>query len=568
MSILSIQDFGAEPNQASDATLAVFAALERCRELERPTLLFPEGTYHFWPEHAVERQLFIPNHDQDKNRRIAFPLFGMNGLTIDGQGSEFIFHGLTLPFVLDQCEDVTVRNVRLDWERPILSQGKVIRAGEGTFDVEIGVEYPFKIAGRQLVFIGEGWEEPCKGIIEMDLVTKTPAFQSGDYLNYGHYAKLQVEPLSTNVIRYSGAGSRLPKVGSVLIFQCGGRDCPGFYVNSSLNTKLEGVELHHAIGMGVIAQRSENITLRGVGITLRPGTSRLFTTAADATHFVYCRGRIEMEGCTFENQMDDPCNVHGIYMTFQRQISEDTLLLRLNHMQQRGAAVFQPGEHVRFIDKQSLLPQLEAVVKGGRCLNPEFYLLTFDRKLPRTVDLNSAVENMSWAADVLIRQCTARANRARGFLITTPGKVLIENNLISTPGSGIKISGDANHWFESGAVRDIMIRGNTFEDCNYCYPEWGSAAIDIDPEIQRADPGGECYHANIVIEGNRFIAFHPYLLKGRSVNGITFTNNVVVRSNRYPAIRNAEYDISLSTCKNITVNDNQCPTDAKIIVNV
>ncbi|MDR6549110.1 hypothetical protein [Paenibacillus qinlingensis] len=566
MSIVNMKDFGVEPDQGSDATLAVFAAIEKCKELERPTLVFPKGTYHFWPEYAVERQYFIPNHDQNKNRRITFPLIGMKGLTIDGRGSEFIFHGLTLPFVLDGCQEMTVKNLTIDWERPMLSQGQVIGVANQSFDVEIPWDYPYDIVDRQLVFKGEGWQEPCKGIIEMDPLTKSPLFQSGDYLNYGNYAKLHVKEVSPGVVRFSEAGSQLPKLGSQLIFQCGERDCPGFFINNSTDTQLMAIDMHHTIGMGVIGQRSENISLQSFNVKLREGTNRLFTTSADATHFVYCRGIIDIEGCLFENQMDDPCNVHGIYMTFFKRIAEDTLLLRLNHKQQRGAEVFLPGERVRFIQKQSLMPHFETLVKSVRCLNPEFYLVTFDRKLPNSIDLHSAVENVSWAADLRIRNCIARGNRARGFLITTSGKVWIEGNTISTPGAAIKISGDANYWFESGAVQDITIRNNVFQDCNTCFPEWGSAAIDIDPEIQKPDSQGDCYHANIIIENNTFIAFHPYLVKGQSVNGVFVRNNVVKRSERYPSPKQMTFEVILKNCKNVIVDHIKYPSEPLIIV--
>ncbi|MCM3749058.1 right-handed parallel beta-helix repeat-containing protein [Paenibacillus pasadenensis] len=556
MSIVNIQDFGVGPDQEKDATVAVFRAIESCRELDRATLLFPKGRYHFWPDKAVEKQYFIPNHDQDKNRRIAFPLFEMKGLTIDGQGSEFIFHGLTVPFVLDGCDDITVKNASIDWERPILSQGKVIAVGDGTFDVEIPKEYPYEVVENSLIFLGEGWTEPCKGIIEMDSQTKGPAYGSGDYLNYGSYLKFKVEELAPGLLRYHGAGEQ-PKIGNELIFQCGYRDCPGVFINNSTEVELASINMYHTIGMGVIAQRSENIKLNAFNVMIKPGSGRLFSTAADATHFVYCRGSILLEGCLFENQMDDPCNVHGIYSPITELVDEHTIMVQLVHSQQRGAVVALPGETVRFLNRVSLLPFELAVVKEVKTLNPEYSLVTFTQKLPASVGAEDLIENISWKADLTIRKSVVRGNRARGFLITTAGKVLVEQNVISTPGAGIKISGDGNYWYESGAVQDITIRNNTFQDCNYCYPQWGHAAIDIDPEIDPNNPHEDCYHANIRIEGNRFVTFHPTLVNANSVDGIVFSGNTVERSERYPATSSLMNALSFRNCKNIIIENNE-----------
>ncbi|OXM13791.1 hypothetical protein CGZ75_22530 [Paenibacillus herberti] len=556
VSIVNIQDFGVKPDQERDATVAVFRAIESCRELERPTLLFPKGRYHFWPNKAVEKQYFIPNHDQDKNRRIAFPLFKMKGLTIDGQGSEFIFHGLTLPFVLDGCHDITVKNASIDWERPILSQGEVIEVGDGTFDVEIPKEYPYEVVDGNLIFLGEGWTEPCKGIIEMDSSTRSPAYGTGDYLNYGSYLKFRVEELAPGRIRYHGAGEQMPGIGNALIFQCGYRDCPGVFINNSTEIELASINMYHTIGMGVIAQRSENITLNAFNVMIKPGSGRLFSTAADATHFVYCRGTILLEGCLFENQMDDPLNVHGIYTPIAERVNENTIMIQLVHSQQRGALVASPGETVRFLNRKSLLPFELGVVKEVKMLNPEYSLVTFTQKLPESVGAEDLLENISWRADLTVRKCIARANRARGFLITTAGKVLVEQNVFSSAGAGIKISGDGNYWYESSAVQDIMIRNNTFQDCNYCYPQWGQAAIDIDPEIKPDPPHEDCYHANIRIEGNRFITFHPTLVNANSVDGIVFTGNTVERSERYPATVSSMSTLSFRNCKNIIIENN------------
>ena len=107
--------------------------------------------------------------------------------------------------------------------------------------------------------------------------------------------------------------------------------------------------------------------------------------------------------------------------------------------------------------------------------------------MPDNITVGDALENLTWAPDVSIRNNFFGSCRARGVLVTTPGKVVIENNIFESSGSAILISGDANGWYESGAVKDVMIRNNTFnEACLTSMFQFCEAIISIYPEIPKA----------------------------------------------------------------------------------
>ena len=76
------------------------------------------------------------------------------------------------------------------------------------------------------------------------------------------------------------------------------------------------------------------------------------------------------------------------------------------------------------------------------------------------------IENLSWTPEVTIRNSRFERTNARGLLLTTRRKVLIENNTFYHTGMhAILIADDASSWFESGAVKDVTIRNNTFQEC-------------------------------------------------------------------------------------------------------
>ena len=118
----------------------------------------------------------------------------------------------------------------------------------------------------------------------------------------------------------------------------------------------------------------------------------------------------------------------------------------------------------------------------------------------------------------------------RGLLITTRGKVLVENNYINTSCAAIHISGDANYWFESGCVRDVTIRNNTFYRCGSIKANGKSKnynVINIVPEIPTPSAKDGYYHKNITVIGNKFITAHPDVLKAVSTENLIFKDNEI-----------------------------------------
>ncbi|MDI4646388.1 right-handed parallel beta-helix repeat-containing protein [Cohnella hashimotonis] len=563
--IIRMEQFGAKSEQGFDNTLAVRSALDSCKELEGAVLVFPCGNYHFWPDKAVEKQLFISNHDQEGLRRIAFHLADRSGFTVDGQGSEFIFHGPMIPFVIENCSQVLVRNLVIDWEEPMFAQGTVSRADHESFDIQMPEGTDYKVEDHAVWFTFGGKPEKVWGLNEFDKQTNAPAYQSGDQLSWGNYSKVRIEQSRPGVITFQGDNMKLPRIGNLIVMRFGRRENPAFFISGGENVSVASVNVHHAPGMGLLAQWCTNIHLHQFNVMRRPGSDRIVTATADATHFVYCRGKVTLDHCLFENQLDDPCNVHGIYARITERLGDDRLLVELAHDMAKGIKIANPGDRLEFVRRDSLLTYANLTLKDLNVLNKDYVELEFEQQLPEDMEMDDGVGNTLWQPDLTVTNTTVRANRARGFLITTSGNVRLEHNKISAPGSGIKISGDANYWFESGAVRQVIIHHNEFTDCNYCCPEWGKAVIDIDPEIEWPKAYEECYHRHISIEKNRFVTFDTGILYGHSVDGIRFVDNVIEKSDSYPPHHVMAYPIQLKACKNVTIAGNQWPNGTQTV---
>jgi hypothetical protein len=118
----------------------------------------------------------------------------------------------------------------------------------------------------------------------------------------------------------------------------------------------------------------------------------------------------------------------------------------------------------------------------------------------------------------------------RATLFTTPGKVVCESNLFDrVGGQPIHLSGDAADWYESGACRDVTIRGNVFKDCFTQYKGGCRGLITVNPNIKDIGSQKERYHRNILVEGNTFDCGDIPLVWAWSVSNFVWRANTVRR---------------------------------------
>jgi hypothetical protein len=197
----------------------------------------------------------------------------------------------------------------------------------------------------------------------------------------------------------------------------------------------------------------------------------------------------------------------------------------------------------------------EAVIEEIIPMNPQHTSVKFSGKLPEDLQDGDCIANLSRTPQLEVKNCRISSNIPRGILCTTPQKINIAENYFHTPGAAIYISGDCNFWFESGAVSDVRIVNNEFDNCNYMPGTVGRAVIDIYPEIS-CYAKNTCYHRNISIENNRFNTFEPALINADSVKNLNFSDNIIVSGSKYRKYHSQSELIEHKHCKNVIQKNN------------
>jgi hypothetical protein len=529
----------APPADGSDAVPLLRDALARCRAERAGRLVLAKGVWNLHPERAEGMHRHISNHDPG-TKRVAIHLDGVAGFEIDGGGATLMCHGVMMPFAVDRSTRVAIRNLTIDWDKPFHLEGTVLQVGEDFFDVAFLPECEVVLrdgriyGGMAELFFGE-LQDPGQARQDfqwnywIDPATKAAAAIQPrlSLWNARHKAFAEITQPETNRFRFRNAHNALPAAGSVMV--CKGmnrpnRLSPAIHLSSVDGVTVENVTIHHAGGMGVIAEDCTDPVLRNVRVALRPGSKSLITTTADATHFVGCRGKVTVEGCLFENMLDDSCNVHGVYAIAEGLLAPDRLAVSFSHFEQLGTAFARPGDRMRLLQRDTLLPYADCALKAIERHNEDYYVLTLDRPMADLYRTNSSVENVTTRPDFDYVNNTVRNNRARGILVTSGGKVRIENNRFERPSMmGVLVEGDNNFWYEAGGVEDLTIRGNRFVGLSATAPVFRLAPLQ--PKETRLLPP---YHRNIRILDNTIEAAGPLVVDANRIAGLEFAGNTVV----------------------------------------
>lgn len=530
------------------------------------------ATYAFYPEGTEEHE-FWPSNNDGGIKHIVFPLIGKKNLEIDGCGATFLFHGRISPFVIADCENVTVRNCIIDYTSTGYCQGKVLRSDDLSFDLELDrEEFPYRVTEDGVVYFRREYDETSSVdnvplVQEYDAEVTGPAYNQGCmFLTTGKtkvdLAKLPVPTLRTaaseageNILHFENTEPNVKKhrfgVGNILVIKYENRENPAFFLLDSRNITLENITMYRAIGMGVIAETTENVTLDGIRAMTKPGRTGLVAILDDATHFVNCSGKVTIRNCVFEHMMDDAVNIHGIYARVG-EIRGDHLTAVLQHGQQKGVNVWKPGDTADLMRFGTLEPLAEMKVVSSEVSDDKTKVyLTFDRPVPDSVEAGDLIENSGRMPEVLITGCRMGHNRPRGILVTTTKRAVIENNVFYNSQTGVHVGGDCTYWFESGRVSDLVIRNNRFLDC--CY-NGGDYVITVYPEYDRRD--GFYFHGNITVENNEFDSFWPGMVYANSVAHLTVRGNRWRRTDTFKPRSDARLTNLAEFCGEVTDEDN------------
>ncbi|MGG7214861.1 alpha-1,3-galactosidase-related protein [Clostridium nigeriense] len=563
--IVNASDYGLDSTGEKDNAKALVNMFENLKELgkngEHVTLIFDKGIYQINKENAPIREVHTSNTDsvQFPNKSIGILIEDQKNLTIDGNGSEFIINGDMMALAIIQSENITIKDIDIDYQVPTTSEMTVIDYDNdnNTIDYFIPEYLNYEIQGADIIWKSEQksdgeyyWtERNAHNNYGISIKYPTELMGRSYYSNSNPFTNAQsIEKLDDSRVRIKYNSSPAFEIVKGMNFQLVSnavRPTAGAFIWESKDINVVDIKISYMHGFGFLVQMAENVSFDGIRMETDIETGRNTSSYADGIHVSGAKGKIEIKNSFFNNTHDDPINIHGTFTRVEEKLDGNKLRLKYVHNQQGGFQQYYPGDKVIFYSRDELSSmddEKEYTVKsveGPSKDNLKEMIVEFEEEVPDYLtekignEPKFVAENVTYTPEIYIKNNEFKNVFTRMILATSRKKIVIEDNYFESPSMAtLFFSNDSDEWYESGPIRDLEIRNNTFKIRSLGRTWWKYApAIYFHPVTK----GGEFpdqsnpIHKNITIEGNKFYLESDGALRAESVENLTFRNNEIYR---------------------------------------
>lgn len=523
------------------------------------TVVLENRTYHVRQDDSfLKKGYFCTNtaklhENPDGTRYSAVFLKDRKNITIDGNGAEILIHGKMTPLLFDRCENITVKNLTIDYACPTMTEFTVLSNDNGNVVIRINDECLFRKDGNDLVWMGETgadgkpyWKNYHTAQGRYAKVYNPDTEMCHDFnrndLTFENLTQLDKQTLSGTL---KNRDAKLP-AGSIVQTRSIVRDQVGSLFNRCKNLEFLNLRVKFMHGLGMVSQFCENVKFTGCDFT--PGEGRTIASTADFFQFSGCKGKLIIDKCKARGAQDDYVNVHGTHLRIvDKNEEEKSIIVRFMHPETWGFQAFEKGDSLEFIRWDTLKPYAETVVTDYEKLNDTDIRLWLDRELPEIEIDKDVVENATWTPSLHVTCCDFGPTSGRGILCTTRKDVIIENNRFRKLwGPALLIEDDCNFWFESGYTEDIIFRNNIVDSCSYASMYEAAPVIRVTPKVMNED-SREFVHRKLTIGNNTFL--NP--VTGRHTIRLEYIEEVNIIDNTF----DAPYDIYKKVTGKVTKNN-------------
>lgn len=413
---------------------------------------------------------------------------GMRRTTIVADGVTVIFKP-GQSFSLNDCEDVTLSGLTVDFDPLPFTQGVISE---------------INVAKKSLVFVLEnGFSAP-------------EALPEADFLQSGHHLFFLFDPVTAEprpipndsfkeISRTGDKTYMLSQPANGFLFDSLGQsDGPktgdrialfvrrGYAIDIHRGSRvcLENVTVFSSPGYAFWESGGEGENYyKQCRIVRKPGTTRLLTTAADGFHSYQVRKGPVIEGCEFNDTVDDTIAIQGFLSMVLEAPSPRTIYLVSPFGQD-----FSAGATLAFYEMPNGRPLGEAVAKSIEKIPPASLLTPVDevrkafikqglymRDLPVTQalkveldrDINMLPGKLVLASSseqcgngAIVRNNTLRRGHVRGVIVKADN-ALVEGNRLEGIGANAILVFPELFFLEGPVTKGVTIRGNTITHCGW-----------------------------------------------------------------------------------------------------
>lgn len=484
---------------------------------------FEKGTYYFYREGSSKHKIFSSGGPSTQNY-VVFPIFNVKNLTIDGNGSDFVFCDRMQAFMVQNSENVTFKNFQTDFSFLRYAYGKVSSINEKGFSIELDKEkFDYYVQDGNIHFVcGMDTLSTKTRKISMKRISPT---NSGVYFLYSKDTQARINKAAPTVFFHAeetdgGVFFRYEEnsvqadfhVGDVICLAYDNdREAQTFYSENSKGITIENVAIHRGGGMGFVADVCENIVIDGLKIQLKVGREEYYTTTADGIFLTNCSGDFILRNSLISDTYDDAINVHGFYVAVKNILTENEAELEHLHLAHNGLEVCKVGDVLRVSRREDFqelgeIKVLEVYFDEER----KRIRIKHDGAIP--LPIGALLENAGRMPTVKIENC--KFSNCPHIRLSS-GQMMVYNNEFSLSSRDLYIWDLIDFWAESGATNLLEIVGNSFSNTSGFNIEIGSCRPLTSNRL----------HEKVVIKNNRFVYPENKALRLSAVKELELKDN-------------------------------------------
>lgn len=524
--IYKAEEYGILPDKEVAAKLSSLLKTIASDEAEK-TLIFQKGTYYLDTENCDEKMLYITNTVGDKEfsadetphlNKIGINMQSIKNLKIEGNGAEFIIDGRATNMAMEDCENIKIDGITLDVKNPDMHEFTVesVTPFSATFRLDNVSQYkPYK---NRFAFVGKGYESDFYKSRAKSWWHARYADGNLRRLPHPFRSAFKITETEPHVFKAVYPSAKRFSVGERYYIFDNRRQYAGIFVNRSKNITFKNVKQHFNYSLSLVCQDTENITVDSVDFSPRSKTERLVASCADFIQICMCKGQVNVLNSYFCGACDDAINVHGVHYMV-KSIDGNKLTLKYKHPQTHAYNPLHEGDEIEFVNRFTLLKKGNAKILTSELVSEHTIEITVDST--QGLSAGDVIEDITMCPSLLYKNNTLDRIITRNMLVTTRGKVVIENNrFLNSTMASLLLSDDALSWYESGPVHDMTVKDNYF---GKCYDEF----IKILPECGLSTSP---VHKNITITGNTFDSDCDKGILVKNAENVTIKDNVIKNS--------------------------------------
>lgn len=479
-----------------------------------------------------EKRIVIPpgKYRVTPKKRMHLRLERLKNIEIIADGVEMICTETTRGVTIDQCQNLTLTGLVIDYDPLPFTQGEIVQISEDKLTHEIKIFSGYPTTGK---ITGKKYE-----IFKPDT----------RILRFGSYHGCEVTRTTsgnlriTKPARWKNKGNE--QVGDIIAIACthapGGSIPHALSITNSDQVTLNSVTIYSSAVFGFIENSCSSNTYRNCVVDRRPISNDIKTRAsarvrslnADAFHsynatkgpaYIQCRARFQGDDCIAINgeyhmvMTSEGKNLRVIARrNFNMEVGDIAEVLSYNGQRLPDARVtaVRPDKKITPGERAFLLKQ--KMHAGFKTSMHKAYLVTLDRKVQLPKGSLICSSNRLGNGFKII-DGNFGFTRSRGLLIQAGDGVISGNKIDGCHGEAIKVEPEF-WWLAAGCAKKLNIQNNIIKNSL-------KTAIKVSARggTHQLSPAGS--HQNIRISENQIINSPTPQIYVTSTDGVVITKN-------------------------------------------